>query len=54
MFNECVGEGLKLMVESMKLPVRNYAMEQIIDFFSFKLLYASSAICTFAFYENVK
>lgn len=39
----------------MKLPVRNYAMEQIIDFFfSFKLLYASSAKYTFAFYENVK
>lgn len=28
-------EGLKLMVDAMKLPVRNYAVEQIVDFFSF-------------------
>lgn len=39
----------------MKRPVRNYAVEQIVDFFiSFKLLYASGAICTFIFYGNVK
>lgn len=43
------------MVDSVKLPVRNYAVEQIIDFvFSFKLLYASCAMCAFAFYGNVK
>lgn len=39
------------MAESMKLPTRNYAMEQIIVvffFFSFKLLYASGAKYTFA------
>lgn len=49
-------EGLKLMVDSMKLPVRNYAVEQIVDFFffSFKLLYASGVICTLIFYGNVK
>jgi len=33
-------EGLKLMVDAMKLPVRNYAVEQIVDFFfSFHLSY---------------
>ena len=33
-------EGLKLMVDAMKLPVRNYAVEQIVDFFfSFHLIY---------------
>lgn len=44
------------MVDSLKLPVRNYAVEQITDFFffSFKLLYASSAICTFTYYGNAK
>lgn len=46
------GEGLKLKVDSMKRPVRNYAVEQIVDFFfSFKLLYASGAICTFILWE---
>lgn len=45
------------MVDSMKLPVRNYAVEKIIDFFkifSLKLLYASRTMCTFVFYGNVK
>lgn len=41
------------MAESMKMPTRNYAMEQIIVvvfffFISFKLLYASGAKYTFA------
>ena len=39
------------MMDSMKRPVRNYAVEQIVDFFiSFKF----GAICTFIFYGNVK